>query len=244
MSDSLLPHNATKQERDIEAVIGPAVAPVVPLREIWNTDSCPEDFLPWLAHAYSVDAWDSLAPLGIKRQVVQVSFAVHQNKGTRKSVETALGALGFNVDLSEWFEYGGAPYTFRIDAYGEDVFAAGLQIDTRLHDRVTRLIEHVKPARAHFDLRIGESFRNGISVQSDVCPAHRHDAQHVPRPSVVAAHRSVSMRTHTAAKQRFSATLCPRPTAAISNIRIGVRAGAVLRAVNKETHIIQGRITG
>ena len=41
--------------------------------------------------------------------MVNASFDVQQTKGTRKSVETAPGALGFNMDLSEWFDYGGAP---------------------------------------------------------------------------------------------------------------------------------------
>lgn len=108
---------------------------------------------------------------------IRRSFEVHRNKGTRKSVETSLEALGFNVDLSEWFEYGGSPHTFRIDAFGEEIFEAGYQVNAALLDEVTRLIETVKPARTHFDLRVGESFKSGAEVRSGVRTVHLHQLE-------------------------------------------------------------------
>lgn len=241
MSDSLLPHNATDQERAIEAVIGPAQAPLVFLRALWDPDSCPVELLPWLAFAFSVDVWDPAWPEDVKREVIRRSFEVHRIKGTRKAVESALDAIGFNVDLSEWFEHGGDPYTFRLDAFGEDVFEAGFQIDAALLDRVTRLIENLKPARAHFTLRIGESFTTGAEWRAGARPAHLHrletDAE--LRPALTEA--GTRLRTGTRARTRSEVTHDPRPRAKLVRSVAGVAVGARVTLISEEFHDVKRR---
>ncbi len=244
MPDSLLPHNASSQERDIEAVTGPALAPAVPLREIWNPDVCPEDMLPWLAYAVSVDVWDPSGSVEIRRQVINTSFDVHRTKGTRKSVELALSALGFTVDLSEWFEYGGAPYTFRIDAYSEDVFVAGVQTETPIYERVSRLIETVKPARTHFDLRIGESFRDGVNVRTAARQVQVHHG-HIdpsPRPHETAPRLALRLSVRTSRISQTHHDPQPRPTHAV--VGLHMRMATQARTVSHQTHHIQRRPAG
>lgn len=101
--NSLLPPNASKHERDIEAVISPPLS--FPNRDIWNPDKCPEHLLPHLAWALSVDNWDSTWPVDRKRQVIKDSIHIHRKKGTRDAVERVVSAIrGDDTKVTEWFE--------------------------------------------------------------------------------------------------------------------------------------------
>lgn len=113
---SLLPPNASKHERDIEAVISPPLS--FPNRDIWNSEKCPEHLLPHLAWALSVDNWDSSWPVERKRQVIKDSIYIHRKKGTRDAVEKTLDVVrGDQVSITEWFEDKGnlAPGEFDIN---------------------------------------------------------------------------------------------------------------------------------
>lgn len=101
--NSLLPPNASKHERDIEAVISPPLS--FPNRDIWNPDKCPEHLLPHLAWALSVDNWDSSWPVERKRQVIKDSIHIHRKKGTRDAVERVVSAIrSDDTKVTEWFE--------------------------------------------------------------------------------------------------------------------------------------------
>lgn len=97
MSDgSLLPFNATSQEKSIEAAATPRISAIpVPVRDVWNPQTCPVALLPWLAWALSVTEWDSSWPEQTKRAVIATSIAVNRIKGTVASVEQALAAAGY-----------------------------------------------------------------------------------------------------------------------------------------------------
>lgn len=114
--NSLLPPNASKHERDVEAVISPPLS--IPNRDIWNPDNCPEHLLPHLAWALSVDNWDSSWPIERKRQVIKDSVYIHRKKGTRDAVERVVSAIrGDETQVTEWFEDKAnlAPGEFTID---------------------------------------------------------------------------------------------------------------------------------
>ncbi|EJG1697267.1 phage tail protein I [Vibrio parahaemolyticus] len=101
--NSLLPPNASKHERDVEAVISPPLS--FPNRDIWNPDKCPEHLLPHLAWALSVDNWDSTWPIERKRKVIKDSVYINRKKGTRDAVERVVSAIrGDETQVTEWFE--------------------------------------------------------------------------------------------------------------------------------------------
>lgn len=83
----------------------------------WSADDCPAPLLPFLAWALSVDTWNPDWTEKVKRQVIASSVFVHRLKGTRASIDAALKALDLGVSISEWFEHGGEPYTFRADVH-------------------------------------------------------------------------------------------------------------------------------
>ena len=115
--DSLLPYNSTALEFAAERAIREGLDTDVPIDRLWSAQDCPVDLLPILAWALSVDYWDADWPENIKRQVIAASVFVHKHKGTRAALDKALDALDLGVSISEWFEHGGQPYTFRADVY-------------------------------------------------------------------------------------------------------------------------------
>ena len=91
-----------------------------------------------------------------KRAQIKSCFYVHRRLGTKSAVETAISAIYPDTKVSEWFEYGGDPYHFRllVDATYENV-------DQEKHRRVLERIEFYKNLRSVLDGI--EYFANGIA---------------------------------------------------------------------------------
>jgi phage tail P2-like protein len=81
---SLLPPNATSQERDMANTVARISDVPVPVRDVWNVQTCPSAILPWLA--WSDDT---------KRAVIASSISLHRIKGTVASVKRALAVAGY-----------------------------------------------------------------------------------------------------------------------------------------------------
>ncbi|MES9873159.1 MAG: phage tail protein I [Candidatus Sedimenticola sp. 6PFRAG7] len=112
----LLPPNANTLEVAAETSINAAIESIpVPIRDLWNPERCPVELLPWLAWALSVDHWNPAWSERIQRSVIAQSIPVHRKKGTIGALRRALGALGHGVKVSEWYQYGGRPYRFRLN---------------------------------------------------------------------------------------------------------------------------------
>jgi phage tail P2-like protein len=105
----LLPPSATKAERALSLATGRAVP--VPNRTLWSPETCPEEILPWLAWALSVDEWDAAWPVPQKRNAIADSIAFHRRKGTVGALKAALERLGYEVEIDEDT---GTAYTFRL----------------------------------------------------------------------------------------------------------------------------------
>jgi len=115
--------------------------------KLWDPWNCASSLLPWLAWAVSVDEWDSSWPEAIKRQVIADSLALHRHDGTRWALERALIMTGFpQAKLTEWFEYGGDPFYFRVAI---DLLDTGIDeaVWQKLDDRLNRY----KNARSWLD---------------------------------------------------------------------------------------------
>lgn len=146
MSDHLLPANSTSAERALSETLARIGDVPVPLRDMWNPDTCPIDLLPWLAWAFSVDEWDATWSEAQQRAAVKASYSVHRYKGTIGSVKDALNALGLGVQVQEWYNQipAGAPYTYKllleVNQYG--VSLADLE-------KVLAVVENAKNLRSH-----------------------------------------------------------------------------------------------
>lgn len=236
---SLLPTNATPQERALDAAVARIADTTVPIRTLWDPDTCPEALLPWLAWALSVDVWDSDWPDEVKRQVIRVSVGMHRHKGTRAAVADAVSVLGFHVDLSEWWEHGGVPHTFRLVAYGDDVFDAGFSINVSLFQRVSRLIETVKPARSHFDLRIGERFSDAAYLRSATQSAYLHRLDLTPAPRAHHTEDTVIVRSGYRARRVSMHEHVPAARTQHAEVTLGLRSGVRAWRFSRITHLFQ-----
>lgn len=154
---SLLPPNATRLERGLEAGLAPIATVERPIELLWDPATIPLNWLPWLAYSLSVDSWDPDWPEATKRQAVAESIALHRLKGTRASVEMILRRLDTMLEVVEWHEadWDAAPHTFDVllplvtapgTAPGGERASAGFA------EKVIREVAKVKPLREHMTL--------------------------------------------------------------------------------------------
>lgn len=162
---SLLPPNATKQERDIEASIQRLGNVPVPIDQLWNAETCPVDLLPWLAWAFSVDYWDADWTEEQKRNTIAQSVEVHRRKGTRGAVEKALAALGsYSIIVEPHQDNTLDPYTFDVAVQIEDRPVTPVLVQKAL-DTVNR----TKNVRSHLrGFRVPGTVRGNMYMASYV----------------------------------------------------------------------------
>ncbi|KIS45536.1 phage tail protein I [Kosakonia radicincitans] len=116
----------------------------VPLRTLWDPQTCPAELLPYLAWALSVDRWDYSWPEATKRKIIASAFFVHQHKGTISSLRRVVEPLGYLIELREWWQEDAEPGTFRL--------VIGVQengITEQMYQELERLINDAKPASRH-----------------------------------------------------------------------------------------------
>lgn len=146
MPDTLLPPNATALERALEKVTTRIGDVPTPARIAKNPAAAPEALLPWLAWEYNVDEWDDTWTQSQKRAAIQQSVAVHRTKGTIGAIRAAVGALGFDIQVREWFNQvpKGQPYTFNLllELSGTGLDQAGIQ-------KILSVVRSAKNLRSH-----------------------------------------------------------------------------------------------
>ncbi len=137
---SLLPLNSTPLERGIEATF--AETTLIPLRTLYNPDTCPVHLLPHLAWAWSVDRWDPAWPEPVKRAAIKASFYIHKHKGTIGALRRVVEPLGYLIEVLEWWQTApeGVPGTFALKV---GVLDTG--ITEEMYLELERLIDDAKP---------------------------------------------------------------------------------------------------
>lgn len=141
---SLLPINSTQLERAIEAATDEVTD--VPLRTLYNPDTCPTHLLHQLAWAWSVDRWDNKWSEAVKRSVIRSAFYVHAHKGTIGALRRVVEPLGYLIEIIEWFNTvpEGTPGTFALKV---GVLDSG--ITEEMYQELERLIDDAKPVSRH-----------------------------------------------------------------------------------------------
>ncbi|WP_313473138.1 phage tail protein I [Rouxiella badensis] len=138
--NSLLPPNAMPLEsRAAEACAGVSTL-AVPLRDLWNPDTCPVNFLPYLAWAFSVDRWEEKWTAAQKRQAVKDAFFIHRRKGTVAAIRRVIESLGYAMTIQEWWQVADPAGTFRLTI---DVNEIG--ITAAMVNELERLIGDARP---------------------------------------------------------------------------------------------------
>lgn len=144
---TLLPHNSTPQEQAIDGASSRVSSIPVPLRSLWNPDTCPVSLLPWLAWGLSVDEWNPDWTEPQKRSVIRESVSVHRLKGTIGAVRRIVDSFGLGIVIREWWQKSpaGTPHTFTLSISVD-------QIPTGALDSIINSVRKAKPIRSDFDL--------------------------------------------------------------------------------------------
>lgn len=171
MSDaSLLPSNRTPLEQALAQVSMEKPALPNVLRRMISADTCPVEFLPWLAIQRSVDRWNPDWSEAIKRKVIRDSFEVHKRKGTLGALRRVVEPFADIIDITEWhqLEPMGEPGTFSMSLA---LFESGLS-EQGLAE-LERIIGDTRPISRHLvGLNItysptGELFLGGAIFTGD-----------------------------------------------------------------------------
>lgn len=159
---SLLPPNATPQERAVEKAVHRTTDLPAPIRDIWSPDDCPERLLPWLAWALSLDSWKSYWPEAVKRQQIRRAVDIARSKGTVKSVRDIVQAFGSALSMREWFKQDpiGVPHSVAFTLS----IGAGVPRTLEYQEDIVREIERTKPHRTQFTLTAGLEAQGGLGL--------------------------------------------------------------------------------
>lgn len=142
----LLPGNATELERLGAEALAQIERVPVPLRDLWNPDTCPVALLPYLAWAFSVDRWSQAWPESAKRNAIKAAYFIHSRKGTIGALRRVVEPLGYLIEVVEWWETvpEGVPATFALKI---GVLDTG--ITEEMYQELTWLIDDTKPLTRH-----------------------------------------------------------------------------------------------
>lgn len=143
---SLLPPNASELERLAAEALAQIQRVPVPLRDLWNPDTCPVDLLPYLAWAFSVDRWSSAWPERAKRDAIRAAYFIHAHKGTIGALRRVVEPLGYLIRITEWWQQvpEGVPGTFSLEI---GVLETGISEET--YESLSLLIDDAKPVSRH-----------------------------------------------------------------------------------------------
>ena len=139
---SLLPGNACDLERQAALALAQIQRVPIPLRQLWNPDTCPTPLLPYLAWSLSVDRWDSNWSDATKRAAIRASFFIHSRKGTIGALRRVVEPLGYLIEIIEWWQTvpQGVPGTF-----GLKIGVRDTGITEEMYQELVELIDDAKP---------------------------------------------------------------------------------------------------
>lgn len=135
---------ATPLELHAEQAGAEVSAAPVPLRQLWDPDTCPLELLPYLAWAFSVDRWDEAWDEATQRDVVRQSYFVHRHKGTIGALRRAVEPMGYLISITEWWQNGKTPGTFEMVVGTLDT-----GITPEMYTELERVIDDTKPCSRH-----------------------------------------------------------------------------------------------
>ncbi|MDR7318925.1 phage tail protein I [Brevibacillus nitrificans] len=99
------------------------------------------DLLAWQKH---VDFYDSSLPTDTKRELVRQAEAAHRHKGTPWAIDQIVSTAFDEAVVSEWFEYGGDPFRFK-------VITADRMTDNKRYADIIRAINSAKNKRSRLE---------------------------------------------------------------------------------------------
>jgi len=108
-----------------------------------NLDALPEEIIDLLAAELRTQYYDAQMPLATKRKLVRNTLPWHMIAGTPAAVEELIDIAFGGGKVLEWFEYGGNPYTFKVETLTPPPSGS--------YSFFLKMIQKVKNTRSLFD---------------------------------------------------------------------------------------------
>ena len=131
-----------------------------------NIDSLPEAILDELAWQFNAIEYNKSYSIDIKRTLIKNCLSTHHKRGTVAAVEEVASKIFGNATVSEWFEYGGKPYHFK-------VYTSNVSTSDEMITEFNRVIKQTQNIRSHLEEVIAETidsmdiFGGGIILADD-----------------------------------------------------------------------------
>lgn len=127
--DKLVPPHTLPAERAMMRAVEAALDIPIPIGTVWNPETAPDEVLPFLAWALSVDEWDPLWPEDRQREIIARSIELHRIKGTLAAVDLVLELMGHPdaviIEDKDWPRYGEETFFGGAVEYGADGLVYG-----------------------------------------------------------------------------------------------------------------------
>ncbi|ENA90544.1 phage tail protein I [Escherichia coli 2864350] len=119
---------------------------------VYLIDQVDASALPALAeqfHAQGLEGWLFTTDEREKRELIKQAIELHKYKGTIWAVRRVLEILSLPGTISEWFEYGGRAYFFKVD-----IALVDKGLDENLFNDLVELIHEYKNTRSKLEALI------------------------------------------------------------------------------------------
>lgn len=97
-----------------------------------------------LAWQMNITWYDTNADLDIKRQLAKSAIKVHKHRGTPYAVEEVIQTYFGDGYVLEWFEYGGAPYMFKVVTNNPTITGEQANLFIQVLEKVKRKSAHLE----------------------------------------------------------------------------------------------------
>lgn len=102
--------------------------------------------LPHLAEQFHItgdEGWLLASNEIEQRDLIKNAIILHKHKGTKYAIERVCEVLNLRGEVSEWFEYGGEPYYFKVD-----ISLTKRRISSELVQVLIRMVNEFKNVRS------------------------------------------------------------------------------------------------
>lgn len=115
-----------------------------------NIDNLPEEILDELAWQFNAIEYNKSYSIDVKRELIKTCLSTHHRRGTVAAVEEIAAKIFGNATVSEWFEYGGEPFHFK-------VYTANVSTSDEMITEFNRVIKQTQNIRSHLEEVIAET---------------------------------------------------------------------------------------
>ena len=107
-------------------------------------DTLPEYMLDLLAIELKTQYYEDSLKISLKRKLIKNTLKWYMTTGTRASVEEAVASVFGHGDVSEWFEYDGEPYCFK-------VYTSTMNTTDEMIQQLTSIVSSVQNVRSYLE---------------------------------------------------------------------------------------------